>query len=157
MCNQECSLSFRQAQAVDRIGSRTHRRALGEGTGHQPCRKAWIQSKRLGDGNGSCKASDGDHDCQKYRFQPVTLQCRDELRSDGIADAEQEEQEQERFGHPRDRHMGELPDEKAGKESARHRAEAERPDLEVADPVARADHQEKRELRIADEELLQPG
>ena len=57
----------------------------------------------------------------------------------------------------RDGHMRKLPDEKAGKERARHRAEAERPDLEAADPVARADHQEQRELRVADEELLQPG
>ena len=53
--------------------------------------------------------------------------------------------------------MRKLTDEKAGKESARHRPEAERPDLEAADPVARADHQEQRELRVPDEELLQPA
>ena len=35
--------------------------------------------------------------------------------------------------------------------------EAERPELEAADPVARGDHQEQRELRVADQELLQPG
>ena len=55
------------------------------------------------------------------------------------------------------RNRNDLTDEKAGKESARHGPEAERPDLEAADPVARADHQEQRELRVPDEELLQPA
>ena len=52
--------------------------------------------------------------------------------------------------------MGKLPDEKAGKKSARHRAETERPDPEAADPVACRDHQEQRELGVTDEELLKP-
>ena len=55
------------------------------------------------------------------------------------------------------KHMRKLTDEKAGKESARHRAETKLPELEAADPVARADHEEQRELRVTDEELLQPG
>ena len=53
--------------------------------------------------------------------------------------------------------MCELPDEQASKESAGDRAEAERPDLEALNPVARRDHQEERELRVADQKLLQPG
>ena len=53
--------------------------------------------------------------------------------------------------------MREVSDEQAGEKSAGHRAEAERPDLEASDPVARGDHQEQRELRVADQKLLQPG
>jgi hypothetical protein len=52
--------------------------------------------------------------------------------------------------------MGKLPDEKAGKKSACDRAETERPDPEAANPVACRDHEEERELRVTDEELLKP-
>jgi hypothetical protein len=40
------------------------------------------------------------------------------------------------------------------KATAPSRAEAERPELEVPDPVAPGDHQKQRELRVADQKLL---
>ena len=79
-----------------------------------------------------------DDDGQQHRLQPVALQRLHELRPDRVADAKQEQQEQEGLGHARNGHMRELPDQEAGKKRARDRAEAERPDLEAADPVARA-------------------
>ena len=53
--------------------------------------------------------------------------------------------------------MGELADEQSGKKRARDWPEAECPDLETSDPVAAGDHQEQRKLRVADQELLEPG
>ena len=54
--------------------------------------------------------------------------------------------------------MRKLSHEKAGKESAPVRGpEAECPVLECGDLLARADHEEQRELRVTDEELLKPG
>src|SRR3954471_7775330 len=52
--------------------------------------------------------------------------------------------------------MRELPNEKAGKECARDRAEAEAGDLEASDPVAAGNHQEEGELGIADQEMFKP-
>ena len=52
--------------------------------------------------------------------------------------------------------MRELTDKQAGEKSARHRAEAECPNLETSDPVARGNHQEQCELRVADQKLLKP-
>ena len=53
--------------------------------------------------------------------------------------------------------MREVADEQASEKSACHRAEAESPNLEASDPVARGDDQKQRELRVADQKLLQPG
>ena len=52
-----------------------------------------------------------NNDGQQHRLQPVALQRLHELRADRVADAEQEQQEQEGFGHARDGHMRKLPDE----------------------------------------------
>ena len=52
-----------------------------------------------------------DDECQEYRLQPIALQRLHELGADRIADSEQEKEKQEGFGHARDRHMRELPDE----------------------------------------------
>ena len=104
----------------------------------------------------AAKASDANNDGQQHRLQPVALQRLHELRADRVADAEQEQQEQKGLGHARDGHRRKLPDEQAGEQRAGDRAKAERPEFEASDPVARGDHQEQRELRVADQELLQP-
>ena len=48
---------------------------------------------------------------QQHRLQAIALQRLHELRADRVADPEQEQQEQEGFGHARDGHMRELSDE----------------------------------------------
>src|SRR5215467_13250753 len=109
------------------------------------------------DEDRSREAGEAHDDGQQHRLEALALERLHELRTDRVADAEQKEQKEEGFGHARDGHMGELPDEQAGKERARDRAETERPDLEAADPVAGGDHQKQCELRVADQELLQPS
>ena len=52
--------------------------------------------------------------------------------------------------------MRELPNENAGEKRARDGAEAERPEFESSDPVARSNYEKQREFRVADQELLQP-
>ena len=92
----------------------------------------------------AAEARDADNDGQQHRLHPIALQRLHELRADRVADPEQEQQEQKGFGHARDGHMRKLTDKQAGEKSARHRAEAECPDFEASDPVARGNHQEQR-------------
>jgi hypothetical protein len=49
------------------------------------------------------------------------------------------------------------PHQQAGKKRACNRTQAEGPNPEAADPVARCNDQEQREFRVADQELLEPG
>ena len=53
--------------------------------------------------------------------------------------------------------MRKLPEDQPGEEGAGNRANGEWPNLEASDPVPRGDHQEKRELGVADQELFKPG
>ena len=76
-----------------------------------PAAKPGSSRKHLGNEDRSGKARDAHDDGQQHRFQPVALQRLHELRADRVADPEQEQQEQEGFGHARDGHMRELPDE----------------------------------------------
>ena len=93
---------------------------------------------------------------KQQRLHPALAQRLQELRADGIADAEQEQQEQERLGHRRDRHVRDLADGEAGQERSRDRPEGEFAELHPADEVAERDGQEDREFGVLLEEACDP-
>ena len=148
--------SLGQRQGVDRLRRCTHGRALGQCARDKPGSKAGIETK--GRGDDDCGEEPGhtyDH-CEQHRPQPVSLQRLQELRSDRIADAEEKQEEQKRLRHCRDRDIGELADQDAGKKRAGDGSEAEASELYAADQVSDADRKEHGQLRILDQELLDP-
>jgi hypothetical protein len=96
---------------VDGIRRRSHGGALGESTGHEPSCKAGIEHEYLGNENRSCEAGERHDDRQQHGLEPIALQRLHELRTDRVADPEQEQQKQEGFGHGRHRYMCELANE----------------------------------------------
>ena len=157
MCDdKQRALRLGNGEPVDRVGRGSHRGTLAECSRQKSCRKSRIQPQHRRDSDGRSKAGEAHEDREQHRFQSIALHRQHELRTDRIADAEQEQQEQEGFGHAGDRHMREVADQQSGEKRARNRAEAECSDLEASDPVARGDYQEQRELRITYEKLLQP-
>jgi hypothetical protein len=81
----------------------------------------------------------------------------EEIRPDRVADAEQEQQEQERLGGTGNRHLDHPAEQHADHQRPRHRAEAEAAELEAADPVAEPDDEEHRQLRVLRDEGAEPG
>jgi hypothetical protein len=88
---------------------------------------------------------------------PVALQRAEELRPDGIADPEDEHQEQDGLGRAGDRHVSKLSDEQAREQRARDRAQAESLDLVSADQIAEPDGQIHREVGVTVKEITEPG
>jgi hypothetical protein len=135
----------------------THCSAVCEGTGHESSRETGIQLQQLSNDDRSSQAGHTDNDGQQYWLQTIPLYRLHKLWADRVADPEQEQQEEEGFGHARDGNMRELPDEQAREKRACHRAETEGANLEASDPVARSNDQKQRELRIPNQKLFQPG
>jgi len=80
----------------------------------------------------------------------------EELRSDGVPDREEEQQEEDGLHAGRDDDP-DLSHGDSGDEDAGHRADREAADPERADPVTERQRQEDRELRMLTQRLDEPG
>src|SRR5262249_31867164 len=85
----------------------------------------------------------------------IFLQAPEELRPDLVAGREEEEVEEHGL-HDTGDLDAELSDEDSREQGAHHRAEAEAPDLQLADEEAEGQRQEDRQLRIVSEALDEP-
>ena len=79
----------------------------------------------------------------------------EELRSDTVADGKEEHQEEHRFHVRRDRDL-QLPDEDADEQHAGHVAQAELPELALADEEPAGQREIDRYLRILTKRFDQP-
>ncbi|MNL28449.1 hypothetical protein D3C87_1500910 [compost metagenome] len=157
MRHEPRAIRLGQRQRIDRLGCRAHRWALGEGTGQKTGGKAGIEIKDFGNHDSHEQPGHTDDDRKQYGLHAVPLQRLQELWPDRVADAEEEQEEQERFRHAGNRDIGELSDQDARKQRAGNRPEAEATDLEGADQISDADRKEDRKLGIFDQELLDPN
>ena len=145
-----------EAEGAERLGGGAHRRALGQAAGEKARGIAGIEAEDVGHDDHRPEAGHGADHRQEQRLHPALAQRLQELRADGIADAEEEEEEEEGLGHRRDRDVRELADGEAGQQRSRDRPEGELAELHAADEVAERDGQEHRKLGILLEEAGEP-
>ena len=115
-----------------------------------PGREALVEAEEARHDHRGGEPGHGADDRQRDGLDPALAQRLQELRTDRIADAEEEEQEQERLGGGRDGNLGDLADGETGEQRPGDGSEREPGELHAADQVAERDREEHGELGIGD-------
>ena len=153
----QCFLGFlgRQAKAVDGIGRQAHRRGDRLRSGIEPRGRADAITRELGADIGRSQTEKADHDGKQRLRNAVLRDAAHELRSDAVADGEQEHQEKHRLERTADRDP-ELSDDDRRNQRRGHRPETKSLVGERAEVIPEGQRQEDGDLRIAAKRLHEP-
>ena len=138
---------LREVQTRDGVHGRADGRRFRERPRDKTCRGARIVAKEHGHDPGDHEARRGDDGRERRVGEPIALEAPEELRARPEADREQEQQEEALLDLVRQRDP-ELPHQHAREQRARHCAELEAAERDLAEQVAEPQHEEERYLRV---------
>ena len=145
----------RQAEAVDRIGRQAHRRRDRLRSGIEPRSRADVVARQLRAEIGGSEAEEADHHGKQRLRKSVLRDAAHELRSNAVADGEQEHQEEDRLERTADRDP-KLADDHRRDQRRGDRSKTKALVGEGAEVIPERQGQEDGDLRIAAKRLHEP-
>ena len=152
---QSLRLVRRQPEPIDRVGRESHRRRQRLRARKQTGGGTDIVSRDLRRDHRSREAKKAGNNREHELAGSILGDATDELRTDAVADREQEHQEEHRLDVRRDRDA-ELADRHRRKQRRSHCTEAKAPVTKSAEVVADGERQEQRDFGVRPERRGEP-